>query len=191
CVSSSLMSATRATGSCGVLHQGPSYCAVNPPSATISAPVTYDDSSEARKSATWAISRGWAIRPSGIESSNDFRLAGSLRYGACIGVSMMPGWMMLQRTFWRANWMAIDLVSEMRAPLAAVYESCATVKPASAETEPTLMIEPPPERIRCGMPCFITRNGPFRLIACTRSQSASLVSSTDLSLSFQSTPALL
>src|SRR5436309_897031 len=167
------------------------HCAVNPPSATISAPVTYDDSSDARNSATCAISRGWAIRPSGIESSNDFRLAGSLRYGACIGVSVMPGWMMLQRTFWRANWMAIDLVSEMRAPLAAVYESCATVKPASAETEPTLMIEPPPERIRWGMPCFITRNGPFRLIACTRSQSASLVSRTDLSLSFQSTPAWL
>ena len=53
------------------------------------------------------------------------------------------------------------------------------------------MIEPPPERIRWGTPCFITRNGPFRLIACTRSQSASLVSRTDLSLSFQSTPALL
>src|SRR5207247_10083941 len=58
---------------------------------------------------------------------------------------MMPGWMMLQRTFWRANWIAIDFVSAMSAPLALVYESCATVKPASADTEPTLMIEPPPE----------------------------------------------
>jgi hypothetical protein len=33
---------------------------------------------------------------------------------------MMPDWMMLQRTFWRANWMASDRVSEMSAPLALV-----------------------------------------------------------------------
>src|SRR5262249_54518380 len=130
-------------------------------------------------------------RPRGIPSSNAFRLAGSFRCGACIGVSMIPGWMMLQRTFWRANWMASDLVSEMSASLELVYESCASVKPHSAETDPTLMTDPPPARIRCGMPGLTTNKGPFKLIAWTRSQSASSVSSTDRSRSFQSTPALL
>jgi len=54
------------------------YCAMNPPSAMSSAPVTYDDSSDARKSATLAISRGWAMRPRGIAVSNARRFAAVL-----------------------------------------------------------------------------------------------------------------
>jgi hypothetical protein len=79
----------------------------------------YDDSSLARNSATLAISRGWAIRPRGMPASNSRRIA-SVRYGAWSGVSTMPGWMTLHRIRSRANWMASDLVSEMRPPLAAV-----------------------------------------------------------------------
>ena len=43
-------------------------CAVNPPSTTYAAPVTYDASSEARKSATFATSSGLPQRPVGIRA---------------------------------------------------------------------------------------------------------------------------
>ena len=43
-----------------------------------------------------AISRGRAMRPSGMPVSNSLRIA-SVRYGACSGVSTMPGWITLQR----------------------------------------------------------------------------------------------
>ena len=45
------------------------YLAVIPPSATTTEPVTNDDSSEARKSATLAISRGSPGRPMGWNES--------------------------------------------------------------------------------------------------------------------------
>ena len=45
------------------------YFAVIPPSATMTEPVTNDDSSEARKSATLAISRGSPGRPIGWKES--------------------------------------------------------------------------------------------------------------------------
>src|SRR5262249_34717548 len=96
--------------------------AVKPPSTVSSAPVMYDESSLARNSATLAISRGVAMRPSGMPVSNSLRRA-SVRYGAWRGVSTIPGWMMLHRTRSRANWMARDFVSEIRPPLAAVYAS--------------------------------------------------------------------
>ena len=49
---------------------GPSrYCAVMPPSAETIAPVMNDASSEARKSATWAISSGRPGRPIGWNES--------------------------------------------------------------------------------------------------------------------------
>ena len=46
---------------------GGSYFAVIPPSATMTEPVTNDDSSEARKSATFAISRGSPGSPDRLE----------------------------------------------------------------------------------------------------------------------------
>ena len=103
----------------------------------------------------------------------------------------MPGWMMLQRIRSRPNWMASDLVREMRAPLAAVYASWARVKPARAETDPTLTIEPPPAARRWGMPYYVTQKTDFRLIAMTLSHHPSSVSRTERSRSFQRTPALL
>jgi len=101
---------------------------------------------------------------------------------------MMPGWMMFA-----AHVLARELDGDRpgerdEPPLAAVYESCATVKPASAETEPTLMIDRRPTD-RCGSRAS-HEDGPFRLIACTRSQSASLCRGPTC-LVFQSTPALL
>ena len=48
---------------------GGGYFAVIPPSATITEPVTNDDSSEARNSATLAISRGSPGRPIGWNES--------------------------------------------------------------------------------------------------------------------------
>ena len=92
---------------------------MNPPSTIISAPVMNDDSSEARNSAAFAMSRGWPIRPRGIPVLNSARSA-SLRYGACNGVSTIPGWITFERILSLANWMASDLLSEISAPLAAV-----------------------------------------------------------------------
>ena len=107
---------------------------MKPPSTIISAPVMKDDSSDAKNSAALAMSRGWPMRPSGMPVLNS-TLSSGVRYGACSGVSTIPGWMMLERIWSLANWMASDLLSEMRAPFAAVYASCARVKPASAETD--------------------------------------------------------
>src|SRR3989338_2709917 len=103
----------------------------------------------------------------------------------------MPWWITLQRIRSFANWTDRDFPSEIRPPLAAVYASCARVKPASAETEPVRMIEPPPARRRCGMPGLVTQNTDLRLIATTRSHHAPSVSRTDRSPSFHKTPALL
>ena len=55
--------------SCAMDHLAVSHLAVIPPSATITEPVTNDDSSEARKSATFAISRGSPGRPIGWNES--------------------------------------------------------------------------------------------------------------------------
>src|SRR3989454_8351228 len=99
--------------------------------------------------------------------------------------------MMLQRIRSLANWIASDLVSEMSAPLAAVYASWARVTPASAETEPIRITEPPPARRSSGIPYFVTQKADLRLMAITRSHHFSSVSSTDRSRSFHSTPALL
>jgi hypothetical protein len=52
-----------------VARAGRSYCAVIAPSATSTVPVTNDDSSEARKRATLAISRGSPGRPIGWNES--------------------------------------------------------------------------------------------------------------------------
>src|SRR2546422_10318819 len=99
--------------------------------------------------------------------------------------------MMLQRIRSLANWIASDFVSEMSAPLAAVYASWARVNPASAETEPIRITEPPPARRSSGIPYFVTQKADLRLMAITRSHHFSSVSSTDRSRSFHSTPALL
>src|SRR5262245_23670241 len=99
--------------------------------------------------------------------------------------------MMLQRMWSQANWIARDLLSAINAPFAAVYASWARAKPASADTDPTRMIEPPPARCRYGMPYLVTQKTDFRLIAMTRSQFASSVSSTERLRSFHRTPALL
>src|SRR2546427_7539096 len=99
--------------------------------------------------------------------------------------------MMLQRIRSLANWIASDFVSEMSAPLAAVYASWARVNPASAETEPIRITEPPPARRSSGIPYFVTQKADLRLMAITRSHHFSSVSSTDRSRSFHNTPALL
>src|SRR2546427_4751372 len=99
--------------------------------------------------------------------------------------------MMLQRIRSLANWIASDFVSEMSAPLAAVYASWARVNPASAETEPIRITEPPPARRSSGIPYFVTQKADLRLMAIPRSHHFSSVSSTDRSRSFHSTPALL
>ena len=52
-----------------LLPGGSDHFAVMPPSATMTEPVTNDDSSDARKSATLAISRGSPGRPIGWNES--------------------------------------------------------------------------------------------------------------------------
>src|SRR4029079_17000771 len=72
---SSLSSARVRDGSPRSAHRtsarvpGRPYLAVIPPSATTTDPVTNDDSSDARKSATFAISRGSPGRPIGWNES--------------------------------------------------------------------------------------------------------------------------
>jgi hypothetical protein len=52
-----------------VPHGDEAHCAVIAPSATSTVPVTNDDSSDARNSATFAISRGSPGRPIGWNDS--------------------------------------------------------------------------------------------------------------------------
>src|ERR1039458_2151167 len=57
-----------------------------------------------------------------------------------------------------------------------------------AATDATLMMEPPPARIMCGMAYFITKKGAVRLVSTTRCQSSSSISTT---FAMMPVPALL
>src|SRR5262249_24146127 len=112
--------------------------------------------------------------------------------GAIIGVSIAPGQMQLTRIFFGPNSTASARDSATIPPFAAV-EAWAASEPMSAAIEAVLMIEPPPDLIISGMPYFAVWYILRRLIAMTRSQSASgvLMTSDIESGDEKPTPALL
>lgn len=107
----------------------PGRPAVMPPSTTSSAPVMYDEASEARNKTTLATSCGVPSMPVGTPDSAIARGSGGvLRRAASpwgifrqIAVSIIPGWTLLQRMRSRApaHSMATDLAKRRTAPLVA------------------------------------------------------------------------
>src|SRR3989454_3336501 len=161
-----------------------------PPSTTSAAPVISEESSEASHSAACAISDARPKRPMGMCTSRRARRCGSLRSSASIGVSIGPGHRALALMPRRAYSTAISLVMASTPPLLAVYAICGVAAPTSATNDATLMIEPPPERRRAGMPYLHPSHTPFRLMLITRSQIASAVSTVPSSSAWKM-PALL
>src|SRR5581483_10156422 len=176
----------------GDAHQaGVTYAAVSPPSTRNVAPVTYDASSEARNSAPFTTSRGFASRPVGQCVRRRSSAAGSPpKIESRSGVSTGPGQSAFTRTFSRANWTASSRVIESTAPFDAVYEIWLVAAPTIATKLATLITLPPPRARRCGMPCLQQRKTPFVFTVCTRSHASTVVSSTEAS-SFGEMPALL
>src|SRR5262249_36528963 len=106
---------------CARPHSGVTYAAVRPPSTRNVEPVTYDDSSLARKSAPFTSSRGLARRPVGQWIRRRSRAAGlSPKMLSKSGVSTGPGQSALTRMFSRANCTASSRVIESTAPFEAV-----------------------------------------------------------------------
>ena len=88
----------RHAAECRPVYSGVTYAAVTPPSTTNVAPLTYDDSSLARKSAAFTISRGCARRPTGMCTSRRCAAAGSSpQMRRSSGVSTVPGQSALTR----------------------------------------------------------------------------------------------
>ena len=90
-----------------------------PPSITSSAPVTKDDSSEARYRIPAAMSSGWPMRPSGILATLSWAMLGLSWWARVMGESTNPGCTELARMFSEAYWIAVDLLKIRTAPLEA------------------------------------------------------------------------
>src|SRR5262249_26204129 len=106
---------------CAVSHSGVTYPAVKPPSTRNVAPFTYDDSSLARKSAAFTISRGLASRPVGQWIRRRSSAAGlSPKMLSRSGVSTGPGQSAFTLICSRANCTASSLDIESTAPFDAV-----------------------------------------------------------------------
>src|SRR6476619_4505273 len=152
------------TCACDHMHtaySGVTYAAVSPPSTRNVDAFTYDDSSLARKSAAFTISRGFAIRPIGTCTRRRSAAPGvSLQMRSRSGVSTGPGHSAFTRTPCRANWTPSSLLIARTAPFDAVYEICDVAAPTSATNEATLMTDPPPRSSRYGIPCLQHRKTP-------------------------------
>src|SRR5579884_157890 len=122
------------------------------PASTVKVdPLMYDDSSDARKSAAYAISLAWAGRPGGMWTNRRARFSGSARIDCSSGVSTGPGQTALARMFLRANSIAISRVIDRTPPLLAVYAICDVADPMRATNDAILMIDPPPLRSSAGI----------------------------------------
>src|SRR3984957_15058820 len=115
--------------------------AEKPPSTFNSTPFTKLESSEARKSATVAISSGWPIFPRGIRDSN-ISFASLVRTCSCIGVAIGPGPSTFTRIFLPFSSLSHVRAKERNAALLAAYTPNPG-KPFSDATDPVMMIEPP------------------------------------------------
>src|SRR3984893_7398634 len=94
--------------------------AEKPPSTDNSTPFTKLESSEARNSATAAISSGRPILPRGIRDSN-IRFASSVRTWSCIGVAIGPGLSTFTRIFLPFSSLSHVRANERNAALLAAY----------------------------------------------------------------------
>src|SRR5207245_7174374 len=94
--------------------------AEKPPPTDNSTPFTKLDPSEARNSATAAISSGRPIFPRGIRDSN-IRFASSVRTWSCIGVAIGPGLSTFTRIFLPFSSLSQVRANERNAALLAEY----------------------------------------------------------------------
>src|SRR6185437_4022255 len=94
--------------------------AEKPPSTDNSTPFTKLESSEARNSATAAISSGRPIFPRGIRDSN-IRFASSVRTWSCIGVAIGPGCSTFTRIFLPLSSLSHPRANACSAALLAAY----------------------------------------------------------------------
>ena len=132
-----------------------------PPSTESSAPVRYDDASEARKRATCAISSGCAHLPNGALVKR------SAPKPAIISVSTTPGWIEFTRMPDGPSSMAAIFVSPRSAHLDDPYDDC-HANPVRPAADDTFTIEPPPPRASGPTPDRMPRNGPRRFTAQVR-----------------------
>jgi AraC-like DNA-binding protein len=115
--------------------------AERPPSTDSSTPFTKLESSEARNTATTAISSGRPIFPRGIPDSN-IRFASSVRTWSCIGVAIGAGLSRFTRIFLPFSSLSHVRAKERNAALLAAYTP-KPGKPLTEATEPVMKIDPP------------------------------------------------
>ena len=166
------------------LVQSPGSTVDQPPSTTRFAPVTYDDSSLARKSAQRATSSGRPGRPSGMWSAmREIGCSGSSKRCCVCGVTVIPGETVLTRIPWRAPSAASWRVSAITAPFDAVCAVRSSVsEPVIPAVEPTLTTLPPPRARRCGHACLHARNTRSSSLRIVNDQSSSVTSSSGAKL---------
>src|SRR6202020_1948332 len=112
-----------------------------PPSTDNSTPFTKLESSEARNSATVAISSGRPIVSRGITDSN-IRFASSVRTWSCIGVAIGPGLSTFTRIFLPFSSLSQVRANERNAALLAEYTPYPG-NPFTEATDPVMKIDPP------------------------------------------------
>src|SRR3989442_2673550 len=155
--------------------------AVSPPSSGIAAPVSHDDSSDARNIAISATSAGLPMRPRGIVAIRAFRSACpcslSLNTPFTSSVSTIEGQMQFTRIFSCAWSMAMAFVSIVTPPFEAQY-AARSFTATSPSTEPIFTMAPPPHFRNSASTARDIRNGPFTFTVITRSHSSSLIPST-------------
>src|SRR5574340_835987 len=149
---------------------------MTPPSTGKIAPVTHEESSEARYSIAFATSSGIPILPIGCSAIAIALSASFLRYGLVISVSTIPGQTQFTRILYLAYSTAQAFVSRTSAPFDAVYASASKFsndfKPASDET----LTMQPFVFIKCGIAAFVKRNCPVRFTSITSLHSSSEIS---------------
>ena len=149
------------------------YWAMNPPSATRMWPVTNDDSSDARKRATEAISSGLPNLPIGSICKSPFPISGCPATSlSTIGVLITPGAMALTLIPCFAYSSATVLVSCTIPPLEAQY-ALRPGEPTSPATDAVLIMLPPPLFSISGMQYFIPSHSPLRFIEISLSKTSS------------------
>src|SRR3984885_2126795 len=115
----------------------------DPPPARINSPVSQLESSEARNTATGAMSFGCPMRPSGVCDSAHLWKSLPIKPAVCTpSVSTIPGLIELTRIFFGPSSFDSVRVTESTAPLVAVY-TLAVGGLLELATEPILIMLPP------------------------------------------------
>jgi hypothetical protein len=116
-------------------------------------------SSEARKSAAWATSRGFDSRPMGIEATNFLRfsgVSGMPMKASSRPVSPITGFTTFTRIFSGPSSAAIEREVTIAAPFEPLYQ----VSPGRGRTpavEAMFTKQPLPARRKCGTACLAVR----------------------------------